>query len=810
MFTNTSGTTTHNSNGVVFTSGSRNAVESHAAEVKHLNHDTSELFSDAYFRTLITRFFLTFTNDDGRNFLYKDLMLNLVDHDSMADQMQGDLDGNSLPNSNICAFSLDLKHIKKSHQWDVEGCSSSMTDTGSESSRQSDNNRIFDCDVLYQCFRAQPMRFVPLAENVVKNCFKILTNKVLTLFQLELADDTIIAKNIRMLNATEHMDRLVLVPGIVVSTNRSMMKGAHVTARCKSCGHVLSIKLPNWKGDASLPSTCSAKEPGQNVAVNLEDRCPMNPYEVLSEFTTFVEVQNIKLQERPEDIPVGDIPRSITTSLCGVHVRTLKPGNRKYIMGVFTNFSFGGAGRPNQRGRGSSDSRTSMIHCLGIFNDVEEGGSTDVDQDREFSTQEVNQFKQFSKRPDLLDVVTNSIAPSICGHDDVKKSIACMLFGGTEKAMTSGNRSRSDIHILLLGDPSVAKSQFLKYACKVSPQGVYTSGKGSSAAGLTAAIVKDIQGNFALEGGAMVLADGGIVCIDEFDKMRDDDRVAIHEAMEQQTISIAKAGITTVLGTKCSVLSAANPAFGSFDFSKDTSEQHDFETTILSRFDLIWLIKDEKDYNRDRKIANHIFDLFVSSDRDARQRRSDKFVLKDSENRDIMSTEFLKRYLKYARKNVAPRLTDSGANRLENYYIEVRDQCRNSTQRRVDQIPITVRQLESLVRLSESLAKMHLNDHVQPEHVEEAMRLFNDATVASSHSAHIGEALTDEEKLMVTNTEEAILRRVAIHDRISKYTIAKDLQNNGYLSKWIHYAINVLVRKGHFKETRESNVIRIV
>jgi DNA replication licensing factor MCM5 len=196
---------------------------------------------------------------------------------------------------------------------------------------------------------------------------------------------------------------------------------------------------------------------------------------------------------------------------------------------------------------------------------------------------------------------------------DIKKALICMLMGGSRKRLPDGMRLRGDINVLLLGDPSTAKSQFLKFVSKTSPIGIYTSGKGSSAAGLTASVVKDSKGEFYLEGGAMVLADGGIVCIDEFDKMRPADRVAIHEAMEQQTISIAKAGITTVLNSRSAVLAAANPVFGRYDDFKSASENIDLMTTILSRFDLIFLVRDVREEERDRMICRHVMGIHIGN-----------------------------------------------------------------------------------------------------------------------------------------------------------------------------------------------------
>lgn len=216
-----------------------------------------------------------------------------------------------------------------------------------------------------------------------------------------------------------------------------------------------------------------------------------------------------------------------------------------------------------------------------------------------YTPQEEEEFRKLAASPDCYERIIKSIAPSIYGSEDIKKSIACLLFGGSRKRLPDGLTRRGDINVLLLGDPGTAKSQLLKFVEKASPIGIYTSGKGSSAAGLTASVNRDpATRNFVMEGGAMVLADGGVVCIDEFDKMREDDRVAIHEAMEQQTISIAKAGITTTLNSRCAVLAAANSIFGRWDDTKG-DDNIDFMPTILSRFDMIFIVKDEHNEDKD-------------------------------------------------------------------------------------------------------------------------------------------------------------------------------------------------------------------
>lgn len=243
--------------------------------------------------------------------------------------------------------------------------------------------------------------------------------------------------------------------------------------------------------------------------------------------------------------------------------------------------------------------------------------------------------------------------------------------GGSAKILPDKSRLRGDINILLLGDPSTAKSQFLKFIQKVAPISVYTSGKGSSAAGLTAAIIKDPNtGEFQLEGGALVLADGGVVCIDEFDKMRPQDRVAIHEAMEQQTISVAKAGITTILNSRTSVLAAANPIFGRYDDQKKVSDQIDLQTTILSRFDCIFIVRDVRNEENDKRLAKHIINLHSKA----------TMTAEGVEIKTGFNVEELKNYILYAKMNFSPRLNDEAAITLQNLYIEDRKKVRQQKQ----------------------------------------------------------------------------------------------------------------------------------
>merc|ERR550532_1155394 len=284
------------------------------------------------------------------------------------------------------------------------------------------------------------------------------------------------------------------------------------------------------------------------------------------------------------------------------------------------------------------------LRVVGI--QVETEGSGRTSSNLTFTQEDEEEFRRLAAKPGVADIISRSVAPSIFGSEDIKKSISCLLFGGSRKRLPDGLIRRGDINVLLLGDPGTAKSQLLKFVERVSPVSVYTSGKGSSAAGLTASVMRDpATKGFVVEAGAMVLADGGVVCIDEFDKMREDDRVAIHEAMEQQTISIAKAGITTTLNSRCSVLAAANSVFGRWDDTKG-AENIDFMPTILSRFDMIFIVKDEHDENRDMTLAKHVMNIHMNAIQTAEEQREGELDLNT-----------LKKYIAYIRSKCGPRIS---------------------------------------------------------------------------------------------------------------------------------------------------------
>ena len=432
--------------------------------------------------------------------------------------------------------------------------------------------------------------------------------------------------SIRDLDAT-NISHLVRIPGIVIGASTLSSKATALQIQCRNCQHTEMLSVGGGITGVSLPRVCSRTRTEGDPT----DKCPLDPYFVVHEKCQFIDQQILKLQEAPDQVPVGELPRHIKISADRYLTNRVVPGSRCTIMGVFSIYQ-------NKDSKGATNGsvaiRTPYVRAVGIMTDVDHTAKGNAI----FSEEEEQEFLEMSRRPDLYEAFARCIAPSIYGNADIKKAIACLLMGGSKKILPDGMKLRGDINVLLLGDPGTAKSQLLKFVEKVSPIAIYTSGKGSSAAGLTASVQRDTNTReFYLEGGAMVLADGGVVCIDEFDKMREEDRVAIHEAMEQQTISIAKAGITTILNARSSVLAAANPIFGRYDDLKTPGENIDFQTTILSRFDMIFIVRDEHEKGRDERIARHVMGIQMGGQ-----------GLEEQAEAEI-SVEKMKRYISYCK-----------------------------------------------------------------------------------------------------------------------------------------------------------------
>lgn len=625
----------------------------------------------------------------------------------------------------------------------------------------------------------EPADIIPIFEMAIKDCARRMffpgadNSRSFPECQLILHSSANLI-SIRDLNAS-YISKLVRIPGIVIGASTLSSKVTLMSIMCRNCRNSKTIPVAGGFAGVALPRTCDRPS---NPADEGE-RCPMDPYFVVHEKCTFIDQQVLKLQEAPDMVPVGELPRHILVSADRYLTNKVVPGSRCTVMGVFSIYQSKGA-----KGPGSAVAiRNPYIRLAGIQSSVDHSSKGGMI----FSEAEEQEFLEMSRDPQLYEKFSRSIAPSIFGFQDIKKSIALLLFGGSKKILPDGMKLRGDINVLLLGDPGTAKSQLLKFVEKVAPIAIYTSGKGSSAAGLTASVQRDSQSReFYLEGGAMVLADGGVVCIDEFDKMRDEDRVAIHEAMEQQTISIAKAGITTILNARTSVLAAANPIFGRYDDMKSPGENIDFQTTILSRFDMIFIVKDEHNAARDETMARHVMSLHMN--------RTPAGVAPEDVAADI-SIERMKRYITYCKTKCAPRLSPDAAEKLSSHFVGIRKKVH---QVEVDanersSIPITVRQLEAIIRITEALAKLSLQPIATEEHVDEAIRLFLASTMdAVGQGAGTSAELLEE----VGKVEAELRRRLPIGWSTSLATLKRELcAGRGYSENALGRALVVMSRR---------------
>ena len=465
--------------------------------------------------------------------------------------------------------------------------------------------------------------------------------------------------------------------------------------------------------------------------------------------STFRDHQMISIQEMPERAPPGQLPRSIDVVMDDDLVDQCKPGDRIQLVGIYKSL-----------GNRVGQSATSTFRTLMTGNNVsllsnKAGGGiaqlplTDLD---------IHNINKIARRQNIFELLSESLAPSIFGHQHVKQAILLLLLGGQEKNLPNGSHIRGDINVLMVGDPSTAKSQLLRFVHNTAPLAIATTGRGSSGVGLTAAVTTDREtGDRRLEAGAMVLADRGIVCIDEFDKMSDTDRVAIHEVMEQQTVTIAKAGIHTTLNARCSVIAAANPIYGQYDVHKDPHRNIALPDSLLSRFDLLFVITDDVDEQRDRLISQHVLRMHryvqpglevgqpardnldqvfeMGGEPEALPTATDESPFEKynpllhagvsesiSRRKEILSLGFVKKYIQYAKTRVAPVLTSGASDLIITVYAKLRNDEMGGNQKRTT--PITARTLETLIRLATAFAKARLSPHVEERDAEAAEHIL--------------------------------------------------------------------------------------
>lgn len=536
-----------------------------------------------------------------------------------------------------------------------------------------------------------------------------------------------------------HLGRLISIEGIVTRCSLVRPKVIKSVHYCEKTGEFLSREYRDATMGDGIPGSSAYPQTDKDG----------NPLMTEYGHSTYRDHQTISIQEMPERAPAGQLPRSIDVIMDDDLVDRCKPGDRIQLVGAYR--TQGGGGLNNTTGKFTT-------HLMGnnvVLLSSKAGGG--IAQAQMFDT-DIRNINKVAKKKNIFELLSQSLAPSIFGHDHIKKAILLMLLGGMEKNLDNGTHIRGDINILMVGDPSTAKSQMLRFVLNTAPLAIATTGRGSSGVGLTAAVTTDREtGERRLEAGAMVLADRGVVCIDEFDKMSDVDRVAIHEVMEQQTVTIAKAGIHTSLNARCSVIAAANPIYGQYDTHKDPHKNIALPDSLLSRFDLLFVVTDEINDTHDRMISEHVLrmhrylapgteegqpvrdnpgqSLSIGTEEAETARESPVFekfnqmlhagvtyTNKKSKQKEVLSIAFVKKYIQYAKNRIKPVLSKGAADHIVMTYGNLRNDDMGANQRKTS--PMTARTLETLIRLSTAHAKARLSNRVDPKDAEAAEEIL--------------------------------------------------------------------------------------
>ncbi len=602
----------------------------------------------------------------------------------------------------------------------------------------------------YEQLRIEDAEYAEKTEKVIVRIVKLLGKEVL-----------------RKLGSRQ-MSKLIMVEGIVVRATpvRPMVQIA--AFKCKRCGTMNQVEQTGQFLKA--PAVCVAPDCGRD-----------GPFEFSQEDSTFIDSQDLRLQEKPEDLPPGQLPRVLAVKLVGDEiVDVARPGDHVSIVGIVRAFA------PSLMGMGKL--RTFILQL--DANSIEVLGKEPETSPP--TPEEEAKIIQLSKDPAVHRKIMTSIAPSIFGLEHIKEAIMYLLFGGVSKTLPDVN-VRGEMNALLIGDPGTAKSQLLQYVARIAPRGLYTSGRGTTAAGLTAAVVREKGGSMSLEAGALVLADKGIACIDEMDKMRPEDRVAIHEAMEQHTVSVAKGGIVATLNARTAVLAAANPSLGRYEPNRTVAENISLPVTILSRFDLIFVLRDVPNKESDSKMSRHILEI---------HRRGVSPVEAQ------VDAELLRKYVSFA-KSVHPELSLEALNRLSDFYLAMR----SASETEGSPVAITARQLESLVRVAEARARVALRSEVSAEDAEAAIAIMKRSLEEvgidmSSYKVDIDLIMTGRPK-SIRDRLHVVLSTLMDMEKITgiveKDALVNELETQHKIPRGeVERMIGQLLREGTIYEPREG------
>ncbi|WP_123535390.1 minichromosome maintenance protein MCM [Halosimplex salinum] len=491
----------------------------------------------------------------------------------------------------------------------------------------------------------------------------------------------------------DHRGQLISVQGIVRKATDVKPKITQAAFECQRCGTL--TRIPQQSGDFQEPHECQGCE-------------RQGPFRVNFDQSEFIDAQKIRVQESPEGLRGGETPQNIDVNIEDDITGNVTAGDHVRVDGVL---------KLDQQGSDQDQSPMFDVYMDGFSVEIEDEQFEEMDITEEDKTEII----ELSSEDGIYEKMVGAIAPSIYGYDREKLSMILQLFSGVTKHLPDESRIRGDLHMLLIGDPGTGKSQMLSYIQNIAPRSVYTSGKGSSSAGLTAAAVRDDFGDgqqWTLEAGALVLADQGIAAVDELDKMAADDRSAMHQALEQQEISVSKAGINATLKSRCSLLGAANPKYGRFDQYEPISEQIDLEPALISRFDLIFTVTDQPNEAEDRNLADHILRTNYAGELHTHRVESGTSNFSDEEVENVtddvaptIEPELLRKYIAHAKRSCYPTMTEEARQEIEDFYVDLRTQGADEEAA----VPVTARKLEAIVRLAEASARVRLSDKVTSE-----------------------------------------------------------------------------------------------